>query len=521
MTSFINLKANDSEIESIRNGLLSSFTLFVKTFYKIKTGREFVIYKPKDREPYFVTIVRELVKCFKLEQTLVMINVPPGLGKSTILKLFISWCYAHYADCNFLYTSFSHSLAANHTYDIRGIMMLREYRALFPDTIISKDASAQDSFRTTAGGKIKAFGSKGSITGHDAGLPNVNRFTGANIIDDIHKPDEIHSERQREKVSICYNETIKPRARSVKVPSIVIGQRLHPDDQYGKLERGEDGYKWKVVKIKALSDDVESIYPEIYPVEKLLIEKECNNYYFNSQLQQEPELASNSLYKKEDFLLLYEEPNFISTFITIDTAETAKTYNDATAFSFWGVYKSESPALKNSFCLHCINCWEIRLEPKELHAEFFNFYNQCMSHKNKPVLVAIEKKNTGTTLASYIKHLQGYNPLEITRTAKDGSKIDRFIRVQNIISMKQVSLTKNEKHVDMFVNHMCKINSLNTHAHDDICDTVFDAVDLAIIKKLKVLTGISSGITTNFHEKLLSDSRHRQDIATSIFNWNN
>ncbi len=523
MSTEINLKASDTELEQIKNGLLSSFTLFIKTFYKIRTGREFVIYQPPDRESHFFTIARELVKCFKLEETKVMVNVPPGLGKSTILKYFIAWSYAHYPDCNFLYISFSHSLASQHTYDVRAIMSLKEYKYIFQDTVISRDASAKDNLITTAGGKIKAFGAKGSITGHDAGIPHVDRFSGANIIDDIHKPSEIHSELQREKVERQYYETIQPRARSVKVPTFVLGQRLHTDDLYGKLERGEDGYKWKVVKIKALSDSQTSIYPEIYPVSKLLIEKEYNNYYFNSQLQQDPASADNSLYKRDDFIIMYDEPELISTFITIDTAETSKTYNDATAFSFWGVYKSDNPALQHTFCLHWIDCWEVRLEPKDLHAEFFNFYNKCMSHKIKPALVAIEKKNTGTTIVNYIKHLQGYNALEINRTSKDGSKIDRFISMQKIIALKQISFTKNDAHVENCIKHMCKISSSNSHAHDDICDTVFDAVDLAIFKKLKVLTGFSAKTEPvgSAYGRLDRDARHRQDLSTSIFNWNN
>ena len=40
--------------------------------------------------------------------------------------------------------------------------------------------------------------------------------------------------------------------------------------------------------------------------------------------------------------MMEEEPNVLYSFITADTAETSKSYNDATVFSFWGIYEIES-----------------------------------------------------------------------------------------------------------------------------------------------------------------------------------
>ena len=50
-----------------------------------------------------------------------------------------------------------------------------------------------------------------SITGFDAGLPGLDRFSGAIIYDDAHKPDEATSDVMREavienykKVFVCF-----------------------------------------------------------------------------------------------------------------------------------------------------------------------------------------------------------------------------------------------------------------------------------------------------------------------------
>ena len=78
--------------------LLGSFLLFARVFFKLKTGREFVISNPPGREPHIITMARELKAVFNMETTRLLINVPPGYHKSTLLCLWVAWCYANHAD---------------------------------------------------------------------------------------------------------------------------------------------------------------------------------------------------------------------------------------------------------------------------------------------------------------------------------------------------------------------------------------------------------------------------------------
>ena len=74
--------------------------------------------------------------------------------------------------------------------------------------------------------------------------------------------------------------------------------------------------------------------------------------------------------------LLYLTLNqlYLQTFITADTAETNKSYNDATVFSFWGVYEIETMGRKTAnIGLHWIDCAEMRIEPKDLRDAFLDF----------------------------------------------------------------------------------------------------------------------------------------------------
>ena len=472
--------------------LLGSLLLFTRVFYKLHTGREFTIVAPQGREPHSITICRELTKCFRLQINREIINLPPGLFKSTHLKYFVPWCFAHYPDCQFLYISYSHSLATEHTADIKAIMSIPEYKEFF-GIEISRDSSAKDNFKTSIKlpdgstrnvGAVKAFGSEGAVTGQDGGLPITDRFTGAVIMDDMHKPDEVHSDPIRARVIRNYKETIMQRPRSPVVPLICIAQRLHEDDLCAHLINGEDGYQWNTVILKALDEVGNSIHPVLYPLEKIRIAQEKNQYVYASQYQQDPVPAGGALFKSAWFVKTEEDPEIYCTFITVDTAETEKTYNDATVFSFWGLYKIKELGHElDEIGLHWIDCWQLWCEPKDLESNFTQFYTECMRYKVKPRLAAIEKKSTGTALLSSLHDFRGMKIIDIKRDEIGKSKSQRFIDVQPYIASKLISLPLTGKHTPMCIEHMQKITANETHRYDDISDTCADAIKMALIDR--------------------------------------
>lgn len=476
----------------LRAKLKGSLLLFTRTFFKELTGRDFILSNPVGRESHFITVAKALTKCTKLESLRLIINLPPGHAKSTMISFWVAWCMAKYPDSNFLYISYSKGLASSHTETIRRIMTLRKYRLLF-GVRLSEDSQAKEHFKTEAGGTICAFGSAGSITGSNAGLPGLDRFSGAVIIDDAHKPDEVSSDTIREGVIDNYRETIMQRPRGVNVPILFIGQRLHESDLPGYLLDGNDGYEWDKVIIKALDDAGNALYPETFPLDMILKKQTTDRYVFASQFQQEPQPAGGGLYMPEDFPLLDEEPKIITTFITADTAETENKRNDATVFSLWGVYDIENNGVSaNMVGLHWLECREIWVEPKDLETEFMDFWREsCQKHKT-PQSAYIEKKSTGVTLTSILKGIRGLKIREIERTRASGSKCQRFIDIQPYIASKRVSLPKRAKHTSMCVTHMKKITNNDTHSKDDIADTCSDAVNIAIINKLLNFAGADS-----------------------------
>jgi phage terminase large subunit-like protein len=72
---------------------------------------------------------------------------------------------------------------------------------------------------------------------------------------------------------------------------------------------------------------------------------------------------------------------------------------------------------------------------------------------------------------------------QIERTVASGSKTQRFLEMQPFVASKLISFTKYAKHLDICIKHMGKITANNTHRHDDIADTLSDAIRIALIEK--------------------------------------
>jgi predicted phage terminase large subunit-like protein len=475
----------DLEKEQLASELKGSLLQFTRFFYKSLTGRDFIVSNPPGRESHHITICKAYTQLFRDQKAShgLLINIPPGYGKSVMTCMWVAWCYAHYPDCNFLYISYSHDLAASHTSFIKQVMTSKMYKYLF-DVDISGDTRAKDHFMTSAGGVIAAFGSSGSVTGRNAGNQGLDRFSGCVLIDDAHKPSEVHSSSTRETVIRNYTETIMQRPRDTKVPIVFIGQRLHEDDLAAYLMSGKDVRSWDKIILKGIDEAGNALYPEVQSLAYLRDLQDKQPFVFSGQIQQEPIPSGGSVFKPEWFIKLDFEPNILFTFITADTAETNKSYNDATVFGFFGVYEIEVFDRKTGdLGLHWIDCQELRVEPKDLKESFLDFWADCMRHKHPPLLAAIEKKSTGTTLVSVLSELRGMNIRNIERNRSSGSKTQRFLECQPHIAAKKISFTKDAKHIDMCINHMSKITANESHRHDDIADVCCDAIKIALIDK--------------------------------------
>lgn len=473
-------RKNDFDIRAFKQDLVNSFLYFTQIFYHIRTGRKFDLSQPPGRESHYLTICTELESVFDGDTQNLIINVPPRYGKTELLISFVSWAMAQIPESNFLYISYAHSLAKKQTQTIRSIIQLDEYKELFGVTL-KDDTSAKDNFETNHSGSVYAAGAGGSITGRGAGVKGAQGFGGCIVIDDIHKPDEVNSDTIREGINEWYYNTLQSRINNSDTPIIFIGQRLHEDDLAARLIASG---KFKTLIIPAIDETGNPLHPQMHTLKTLKDMQESSPYIFAAQYQQDPQPAGGGIFKPEWFMCHEFEPDIMLTFLTVDSAETDKDYNDATVFSFWGLYKIKHDEVETDiYGLHWIDCDEMHVEPKDLKPSFLNFYARCMRHRVKPSVAAIEKKSTGVTLLSILKEYQGLQLIEIERTRASGSKTSRFLEAQQYVASKRVSLPTYGKHTAGCIEHCRKITANDSHRFDDIADTMYDAIKLALIDK--------------------------------------
>lgn len=476
------LSADDRNLRN-RAQLLASLELFIRVFLPLVSGRDFFLSTPVNREPHQRTVIRELEKAANLQLSSLIINIPPGHGKSMLVSMFVAWTMARYPDSQYLYISYSVEIARKHTTFIRSIMQTLEYQSIF-DVHIPHSDKAKERFMTNRGGAIRAFGAAGAIVGQDAGLPNVSHFSGCVIMDDLHKINEIHSQKVRAAVITNYQETILQRVRSDNVPMISIGHRLHQEDVLAYQLSGNDVRTWTPLILPAIDEHGHALAPDIISLQMLQQKQEKLQYVFASQYQQDPIPSGGAMFRECDFVILEETPKIICTFIAVDTAETSNEQNDATVFSHFGVYKIEQAGIEGDvYGLHWLDCVEHRIEPKDLETAFLSFFSGCMRFPVHPRYAPIEQKSTGVTLISVLQKIRGLVVMPIKRTVKDGSKAARFESIQWYIASKLISFTDGDEHVDMCIKHMAQITRNQSHAHDDIADTLYDAIKLVLIDK--------------------------------------
>ena len=250
------------------------------------------------RAPHHRLICDALMRVFRGECTRLIINIPPRYSKTELAVLmFIAWAMGRVPDAEFIHTSYSTTLAANNSAQIRDLLTHEAYTEIFPDTQLADDSRAKDHWKTSAGGVMYATGAGGTITGFGAGKMREG-FGGSIIIDDPHKADEAKSDTIRKSVIDWFVNTLESRKNDpAKTPIILIMQRLHEDDLSGFLLNGGNGEKWDHLCLSAWQDDETPLWPEKHSAEELRRMEAANAYHFAGQYRQRPAPPDGGIFK--------------------------------------------------------------------------------------------------------------------------------------------------------------------------------------------------------------------------------
>lgn len=237
----------------------------------------------------------------------VIIECPPQHGKSDIsTKKFPAWVLGRHPEWPVMVGSYSSDLALKFGQETRDIILSPHYQEVFP-TKLRIDSKAKGRWMTDKGGGYTAAGAGGTFTGLGFKI---------GIVDDLFKNrEEAESQVVRESRWSWFKSTFYTRQRGTTA-IVVIGTRWHTDDVIGRLlqkqkedERdGAENYdRWQVIKFPAIATEDEAhrkkgeaLWPEQFPLNKLLTTKNTlGPYEFSALYQQEPITSENQEFKDD------------------------------------------------------------------------------------------------------------------------------------------------------------------------------------------------------------------------------
>lgn len=158
-----------------------------------------------------------------------IINLPPGMSKSTLLCVTRAWTLSRMPSFRSIIASYSHTLAMKMNVKTRDIVESEWYQAAFPEVRIRSDFNTKGHYMTTEGGECLSAGVDGTITGFHA---------HALFWDDLLNAKQAASEADLENVKRFDEETFPSRVISRELtPVIGIMQRLHEEDPTGRRLR--------------------------------------------------------------------------------------------------------------------------------------------------------------------------------------------------------------------------------------------------------------------------------------------
>lgn len=469
---------NSAQVAALSVLCRVDFRSYIKTlFYAVNR-------RPYQFKPFHDVIIDKLQALADKQNKKknLMLNLPVGSGKSLLIELFISWCFARTPSAKFAYVSHSQLLIEKLSGETKEILSCPEWIKMFGH-VLRKDERSKTSYSFMGAGSRSGMtaGAMGSaLTGIDAGNPNTaeGEFGGALIIDDPMDVDDVFSAREKEKVIRSYTDKLDTRTRTPDTPVILVMQRLAVDDLAAYILENERE-NWDVVKVAALLEDGSSFYPERFPVSKLEQLRDKNPFLFSGQYQQNPIVPGGNLFKDYMFIQGAVPQRLDFTFITVDTAYKDKQENDFTVISIWGVKDGD---------LYLLEVVRERLQAVDIEGRLVPIILRYASYGFMGTF--IEPKGHGMYLNQKLPQLKIPMPSEeqIKEFFSDRTQ-DKVQRASKIIPFLAGRTVTASERIPKPLFDACKaeLMSFPKAEHDDFVDTYIDAGKFAFNRPLSIL----------------------------------
>jgi len=408
------------------------------------------------------------------------------------------------------------------------------FQRIFPNVRIDPNKRSLERWGTTKQGVMHAVPTGGKMTGKGAGLLS-EKYSGCFVVDDVIKPKDAYSDTVRAEINDRFDNTFMSRLandgvitepdgtlrKCARTPMVIIMQRVHDSDLVGYLLRGGSSDKYHYLNIPAIVEkdtgsaayydkiikkqnythaipilyDLKREAPEsaLWPsrksLESLKAMKLANPYTYNSQYDGNPTANGVGLIKEEWWQeynpASFDRSRIVRSFITADTASTAKEYSDYSVLKHWGVTKERD--------VYCLDIMLGKFETPELKTAIIDFWKKCNEYDSRcpcciPRALHMEDKSSGQFLNQQFIRDGNIRLMPVPRDKSGGDKVARFMNTIPYFSTGKIFWPAGHEHLEHVKREILGMTSLGSGTgHDDCCDNVSDMVAIEF-----------SGLTANY-----------------------
>lgn len=523
----------------------TSFLNFTRAWFEIMQGDRLLI---NWHHQLMANKVDQLIRG-KLQPRNLIVNVPPGGTKTEFFSVHLpayenvlvsTGQLKRFRNFNI---SFSDDLVKRNSRRTRDIVDAPEYQEFWPCSFASNKAEEWEiaNHRGKIVGQTISRAAGGQITGGRAGFYGPE-FSGAVMLDDYNKPDDMFSETKRKSANRRLVNTIRSRrgdkSKEHPTPFVSIQQRLHVEDATGFMLSGGMGVDFHHVVIPALvcEEYIESLeepfrslcwetvkdtdsvvvggtrywsyWPDMEDVNDLVALWERDEYTFLSQYMQRPKRLAGDLIDTGWFGR-YERtlPTLRWRAVFVDTnSGKVGDHNDWTVFTLAGMGTDGN--------LYLIDQERGKWDPEDLLQTAIDVWDRWkVTDPKQPArlrYMGIEDKQAGQGLITTLKKRKRIPIKEIQR----GDGQNKLVRCNNSIpwiksgqvlvpalydkdgqKITQIHYASGEvagstSWVTMGLKEAADFTADDSHDNDDILDTWFDAIDDMLINGTPSIAGM-------------------------------
>lgn len=474
------------ELSDIRAACETDLLAFTSLFFRARMNMPFIV------NWHHEDLADALMAVYRGDTRNLCVTMPPGGTKTELAVIhFMAWCFARDKSCRFLHLSGSGELAALNSSTTKEIVELEEFQALWPTTI-RRDTRAKKRWTIevkgkTAGG-VYATSTGGQVTGFRAGYIR-NGFSGALLIDDPLKADDLWSQAKREAANRKLTGTIRSRrASSEHTPIILIMQRLHEDDPAGHALAGDFAAEFEHLEIQGVLDEgmpaERSYWEEKESLASMLELKERDPYTFYAQVQQQPTPPGGAMIKTAWIQYYDTLPAYHTLLIVMDTAQKTAERNDFSVLSAWGC---------DGLNAYLLDVARDKWESPDLLVEATAFLNRQRPRRPSQVRVRgvlIEDKSSGTGLIQSLRRDEALRDMPIIAVQRNTDKVSRVNDVLPFIRAGRLWVPAAAPWLSAYIGELGAFSPAMTHKHDDQVDVTVDALN----ELLQSGGGVSQGM---------------------------